>query len=51
MRFKVTQKGNAPQIWKVAVVGFLFLATDSIFCLGAKNKHMPEMLVYNKNHW
>ena len=34
--YTVTQKGNALQIWKVAVAGFLFLGTDSIFCLGVK---------------
>ena len=41
--YTVTQKGNAIQFWKVAVAGFLFLGTDSIFCLGVKTKLITEM--------
>jgi hypothetical protein len=39
----VTQKGNAHQIWKVAVAGFLFLGIDSIFYLGVKSKLILNM--------
>ena len=46
----VTQKGNAPQVWKVAVAGFLFLGTDSIFCLGVKTELILEMYVYPENY-
>ena len=42
-QYTVTQKGNALQVWKVAVAEFLFLGTDSIFCLGVKTKLIPEM--------
>jgi len=39
----VTQKGNAHQIWEVAVAGFLFLGIDSIFYLGVKSKLILNM--------
>jgi len=41
--YTVTRKGNAPHIWKVATIGFLYHGSDRTFCLGIKSKPVEQM--------